>query len=101
MNQRNCIKFCLKIKLNVQEHLKCWLFGESTMSRTQVQLWYNRFKKHREDARNGPLSTLAIGKNILLLQNKMSLHNSRITIKVVANDVGKTFDSCQAIFTDI
>ena len=24
-------------------------FGESTMRRTQVQLWYNRFKKGRED----------------------------------------------------
>ena len=24
-------------------------FGESTMSRTQVQLWYNRFKEGRED----------------------------------------------------
>ena len=24
-------------------------FGESTMSRTQVQLWYNRFKECRED----------------------------------------------------
>ena len=24
-------------------------FGESTMSRTQVQLWYNRFREGRED----------------------------------------------------
>ena len=24
-------------------------FGESTMSRTQVQLWYNQFKEGRED----------------------------------------------------
>ena len=36
-------------------------FGESTMSRTQVQLWYNRFKKGREDvnddARPGRSST--------------------------------------------
>ena len=24
-------------------------FGESTMSKTQVQLWYNRFKERRED----------------------------------------------------
>ena len=35
----------------------CVAFGESTMSRTQVQLWYNRFKKGREnvndDARPG------------------------------------------------
>ena len=26
-------------------------FGESTMSRTQVQLWYNRFKEGREDVK--------------------------------------------------
>ena len=25
------------------------VFGESTMSRTLVQLWYNRFKEGRED----------------------------------------------------
>ena len=25
------------------------VFGESTMIRTQVQLWYNRFKEARED----------------------------------------------------
>ena len=38
-------------------------FEESTMSRTQVQLWYNRFKKRQEnvndDARPGLPSTLA------------------------------------------
>ena len=27
-------------------------FGESTMSRTQVQLWYNRFTEDREDVNN-------------------------------------------------
>ena len=36
-------------------------FGESTMSRTQVQLWFNRFKEGREyvndNARRGHPST--------------------------------------------
>ena len=27
-------------------------FGESAMSRTQVQLWYNGFKEGREDVNN-------------------------------------------------
>ena len=27
-------------------------FGESTVSRTQVQLWYNRFKERLEDVNN-------------------------------------------------
>ena len=43
-------------------------FGESTMSRTQVQLWYNRFKVSREDVnddtRPGRPSTSPIEENI-------------------------------------
>ena len=43
-------------------------FGESTMSRTQVQLWYNWFKEGREcvndDARPGRLSTSTTDENI-------------------------------------
>ena len=38
------------------------VFGESTMSRTQVQLWYNRFSALREDvnllSRQQPMKTL-------------------------------------------
>ena len=43
-------------------------FDESTMSRTQVQLWYNRFKEDREDinddARPCRLSTSKTDENI-------------------------------------
>ena len=43
-------------------------FGESTMSRTQVQLWYNRFKEGREDinddARLDPRNTSTTDENI-------------------------------------
>ena len=41
-----------KLKLNVQERFEklTVAFGESTMSRTQVQLWYNWFKEGQEDA---------------------------------------------------
>ena len=45
-------------------------FGKSTTSRTQVQLWYNRF-------------------------------NCRITIRDFVDDVGISFGSRQAIFSDI
>ena len=42
--------------------------SESTMSRTQVQLWYNRFKECREDvndnARSGRPSTSTTDENI-------------------------------------
>ena len=65
--------------------------GESTMSRTQVQLWYNRFKKGREDfiddARPGRQSTLTTDE---------PNHYWKIE-----DDVGIPLGSCQAIFTDI
>ena len=32
-------------------------FGEPTMKRTQVQLWYNRFKKDRKGAHSSQTST--------------------------------------------
>ena len=51
MDQRNCIKFCIQNEIKyarICEMLTVAL-GESTMSRTQVQLWYNRFKEVREN----------------------------------------------------
>ena len=39
-------------KKYLQGYLKCWLrmaFGESTMTRRQVQVWYNRIKEGRVD----------------------------------------------------
>ena len=57
-------------------------FGESTMSRTQVQLWYNRFKEGREgtnnDARPGQPSTSTTDKNIesvkkMILDNRLKI----------------------------
>ena len=47
MDQRNCIEFCLKNEINCERTLEILIvaFSEFTMSRTQVQLWYNRFKE--------------------------------------------------------
>ena len=64
-------------------------FGESTMSRTQVQLWYNRFKKGREDvndnARPGRPSMSTTDENMEAVK-KMILNNRRITIQEVTDD---------------
>ena len=76
------------------------VFGESTMSRTQVQLWYNQFKEGREDvnddARPGSPIMSTTDKNIEVVK-KMILDNRRITIGEVADDVVISFGSCQAI----
>ena len=59
-------------------------FGGSTMSRTQVKLWYNQFKEGREDvnddARPGHPSTSKTDANIEAVK-KMILDNRRITIR--------------------
>ena len=74
------------------------------MSRTQVQLWYKRFREDREDfsddARPGCLSTSTTDENIEIVK-KMILYNHRITIREVADNIGISFGSCQAIFTDV
>ena len=79
-------------------------FGESTMSRTQVQLWCNRFKDGRknvnDDARPGRSNTSTIDENIETVK-KMTLDNCRITIREVADDVGISFGWCPAIFSEV
>ena len=79
-------------------------FGKSTMSRTQVQLLYNRFKEGWEDvnddARPGRLSTSITDENIEAVK-KMMLGNRWISIRQVADDVDISFGSCQAIFADV
>ena len=76
--------------------------GESTMSGTQVQLWYNRFKEGRKDVNDDVRATRTstTDENIEAVK-KMILDNRRITFRDIADDVGISFDSCQAIFTDV
>ena len=76
-------------------------FGESNMNRTQVQLWYNLFKEDRkdvnDDASSGRSNTSITCENIEAVKN-IVLGIRWITIREVAEDVGISFDSCQAIF---
>ena len=62
------------------------------MSRIQVKLWYNRFQEGQEDVNDDahPVrpSTSTTDENIEAIK-KMILDNRRITIREVADDVGK------------
>ena len=59
-------------------------FGESAMSRTQVQLWYNRFKEGREDVKDhtGHPSTSTTNENTEA-RKKIILDNCRITDRLL------------------
>ena len=50
-DERNRIKYCVKKEIRCARtfEMLTLAFGESTMSRIQVQLWYNRIKEGRED----------------------------------------------------
>ena len=80
-------------------------FGKFSMNRTQAQLWYNWFKEGREDvnddARSGHLSMSTTEDNNIQSVKKIILNNRRIAIKEVVYNVNISFDSCQAIFTDV
>ena len=69
-------------------------FGKTTMSRTQVQLWYNRFKAGREDinddARPGCPNPSTTDENIEAVK-KIILDNCRLAIREVADDAGISF----------
>ena len=58
MNQRNCIKCCVKSEIECAATLVMlsMAFKKSTMSRTQVQLWYYRFKKFLEDVNDDAMT---------------------------------------------
>ena len=89
------------MKLNRQRHLMLTVaFGESTMSKTQVQLWYNQFKDISDDVRPGRPSSSTADENIEAMK-KMILDNRQITIREFADDVDISFVSCQAIFTNV
>ena len=75
-------------------------FCGSTMSRTQVQLWYNRFKEGQEDVNNDTQprttsNTSRTDKNIEAVK-KMIL-DRWIFIREVTDDVGISFGSCKIV----
>ena len=94
------------MKLNVQGHLKCWLWCLASLlwAETQVLLLLNRFKEGREDvhddARSDRTSLSTTDENIEAVK-EMILDNRRISIREVADDVGISFGSCQTIFNDV
>jgi len=78
-------------------------FGDECMSRTQCFEWYSRFKTGRmsidEDPQSGRPSTSTDDVHIDAVSD-LILQNRRFTIREIAEDVGISFGSCQAILTE-
>lgn len=106
IDQRICIKFCVKNKIKCSDALKMLTvaFGESTLSKKCVYKWYKLFTEGREDvnddARPGRPSTSTTDENIEAVK-KIVKKNRRITIREVAEDVGISVGSCHELFSDV
>ncbi|XP_018051304.1 PREDICTED: putative uncharacterized protein FLJ37770 [Atta colombica] len=106
MDQRICIKFCVKNKMKCSNVLKMLTaaFGESTLSKKNVYKWYKLFTERREDvnddARPGRPSTSTTDENVEEVK-KIVMENRRITIREIAEDVGISVGSRHAIFSDL
>ncbi len=106
MDQRSCIKFCVKngIKCSKTLEMLTVACGESTLSKKNVYKWYKLFTEGREDvnddARCGRPSTSTTDENVAKVK-KIVMENRRITIREVAEDVGISVGSCHAIFSEI
>ena len=60
--------------------------------RTEVQLWYNRFKEGRDDVNDAPGRSSTSTTEAVI---KIIVDKRRITIKEIAYDVGISFGSWQ------
>ena len=80
------------------------MFDESTISRTQVLLWYKLFKIGREDVHDDAhpvrASMSTTDENIEAV-TKIILDNRGNTIRKVADNVVTSFGSFQTILTDV
>ena len=102
--QRVCVKFYFKLGKTATETWKMLqqAFRDECMSRTQCFECYSRFKTGRtsidEDSRSGRPSTSTDDVHIDAVH--LILQNRRLTIREIAEDVGISFGSCQAILTE-
>ncbi|XP_018377435.1 PREDICTED: putative uncharacterized protein FLJ37770 [Trachymyrmex cornetzi] len=102
MDQRICIKFCVKKSADAFRMLTV-AYGEATLDRSNVYRWYKMFSEGREDVNDeecaGRPSTSTTDENIDEVK-KIVLANRRITVREVAEDLNISIGSCHSIFTN-
>ena len=103
--RRVSVKFCFRLGKTATEMWKMLqqAFKDECMSRTQYFEWYSHFKTGRtlidEDPRSGRPSTSTDDVHIDAIRD-LILQNRHLTIREIAEDVGISLGSCQAILTE-
>lgn len=102
IEQRICIKFCVKNEISASEALKMLqkCYGDETNSRATVFAWYKLFKEGRElvddGERSGRPSTSKTEDNVNKVK-ELVLQNRRYTIRDIVGITGLSFGSIQTI----
>ncbi|XP_011705061.1 PREDICTED: putative uncharacterized protein FLJ37770, partial [Wasmannia auropunctata] len=103
MDQRICIKFCVKNKIKCADTFRMLTvaYGEATLDRNNVYRWYKMFSEGREDVNDeerAGRSNTSTDENIEV--KKIVLANRRITVREVAEELNISIGSCHSIFTN-
>ena len=103
--QRACIKLCFKLGKIATERYE-WLktaFGEQAMGRSQIFLWFSRFKAGRtstdDDERSGRPVSSSTSEMIDRVHRNIR-ENRRLTIDEVIMLVGISHGTCHKILTE-
>ena len=105
IEQRINLKFGVKLGKTATETLKMLrdVYGDSSMSRTRVFEWHKQFVEGREDVEDDPksgrLGTSTTNTNIKKVWQLFRI-DRRLTIHIIANEVGMDKESVRTIFVD-
>jgi len=93
VDQQICIKFCFKLGHSSAETIPMMkkAFGDDSMSKAQIKLWYRHFKDGREsaesDRRSGRPSTSRTPENVESIRDAIN-ENRRLTVQELKKDLG-------------
>jgi len=103
--QRICMKFCFKIGKTAAKtyQLLQQAYGEDAMGRTQVFVWFRRFKEGRSSVESDPRSgrpSTSRNEEMIAEVRTIVRNNRRLTVREMAHACGISVGSCDAILTD-
>ena len=104
MEQRANIKFCFKLGKTFTETLELMrqVYGDDCLSRTQVFMWYGRFKDGRENINDDPKSgrpKTATTDELVEKVREIIAIDSNVTCRMLAEEFGVSKDTIYDILT--